>query len=134
MVWHDDVKKPSRSETKSLWPRSSAESALPVQAGQIGIISHTGKLAGKMWRSTLNGNDRQRPAPSLRELYSKPRRSNAWESEGVDVIRFWTDDEVRKHGRRPAEIGTWSQAFSRCPGQVIAERRRKPIPPWQILA
>jgi hypothetical protein len=40
----------------------------------------------------LNGNDQQRPAPSLRELYSKPRRSNAWESEDADVIRFWTDD------------------------------------------
>jgi hypothetical protein len=40
----------------------------------------------------LNGNDRQRPAPSLSELYSKPRRSNAWESEGADVIRFWADD------------------------------------------
>jgi hypothetical protein len=45
-----------------------------------------------MWRSTLSGNDRPRPAPALRELYSKPRRSNAWESEGADVIRFWTDD------------------------------------------
>ena len=45
-----------------------------------------------MWRPTLNGNDRQQPAPALRELYSKPRRSNAWESEGADVIRFWTDD------------------------------------------
>jgi len=40
----------------------------------------------------LNGNDQRRPAPSLRELYSKPRRSNAWESEQADVIRFWTDD------------------------------------------
>jgi hypothetical protein len=45
-----------------------------------------------MWRSTLNDNDRQRPAPALKELYSKPRRSNAWESEEADVIRFCTDD------------------------------------------
>jgi hypothetical protein len=40
----------------------------------------------------LNGNDRQRPTPALKELYSKPRRSNAWESEDADVVRFWTDD------------------------------------------
>jgi len=40
----------------------------------------------------LNGNDQRRPAPALRELYSKPRRSNAWESEQADVVRFWTDD------------------------------------------
>jgi hypothetical protein len=40
----------------------------------------------------LNGNDQRRPAPALKELYSKPRRSNAWESEQADVIRFWTDD------------------------------------------
>ena len=40
----------------------------------------------------MNGNDQRRPAPALRDLYSKPRRSNAWESEEADVIRFWTDD------------------------------------------
>jgi len=40
----------------------------------------------------LNGDNQRRPAPALRELYSKPRRSNAWESEQADVIRFWTDD------------------------------------------
>jgi hypothetical protein len=88
MVWH----KPSRSETKPSWPRCSAVSARPCRPVRIGIISHTGKLVGKMRRPRLNGNDRQRPAPALRELYGKPRRSNAWESEGADVIRFWTDD------------------------------------------
>jgi hypothetical protein len=25
-------------------------------------------------------------------LYSKPGRSNAWESEEAEVVRFWTDD------------------------------------------
>ena len=40
----------------------------------------------------MNGDNQRRPAPALRELYSKPRRSNAWESEQADVIRFWTDD------------------------------------------
>jgi hypothetical protein len=40
----------------------------------------------------LNRNDQRRPAPALKELYSKPRRSNAWEFEQADVIRFWTDD------------------------------------------
>jgi hypothetical protein len=40
----------------------------------------------------LNGNDQRRPAPALRELYSKPRRSNAWDSEEAEVVRFWTDD------------------------------------------
>jgi hypothetical protein len=25
-------------------------------------------------------------------MYSKPRRSNAWESEEAKVVRFWTDD------------------------------------------
>jgi hypothetical protein len=40
----------------------------------------------------LNGNDQRRPTPALRELYSKPRRSKAWESEQADVIRFWTDE------------------------------------------
>jgi hypothetical protein len=40
----------------------------------------------------LNGNDQRRPAPALKELYSKPRRSNAWESEEAAVVRFWTDD------------------------------------------
>ena len=45
-----------------------------------------------MWRSTLTGNDQRRPAPALKELYSKPRRSNAWESEEAEVVRFWTDD------------------------------------------
>jgi hypothetical protein len=40
----------------------------------------------------LNGNDQRRPAPALKELYSKPRRSNAWESEQAEVVRFCTDD------------------------------------------
>jgi hypothetical protein len=40
----------------------------------------------------LNGNDQRQPAPALKELYSKPRRSNAWESEEAEVVRFWTDD------------------------------------------
>jgi hypothetical protein len=40
----------------------------------------------------LNGNDQRRTAPTLKELYSKPRRSNAWESEQAEIIRFWTDD------------------------------------------
>jgi len=40
----------------------------------------------------LNGNNQRRAAPALKELYSKPRRSSAWESEQADVIRFWTDD------------------------------------------
>jgi hypothetical protein len=40
----------------------------------------------------LNGNDHRRPTPALKELYSKPRRSNAWESEQAEVVRFWTDD------------------------------------------
>ena len=44
------------------------------------------------WRGALNGNDQRRPAPALKELYSKPRRSNAWESEQAEVVRFWTDD------------------------------------------
>jgi hypothetical protein len=44
------------------------------------------------WRSALNGNDQRRSAPALKQRYSKPRRSNAWESEQADVIRFWTDD------------------------------------------
>jgi hypothetical protein len=30
--------------------------------------------------------------PALRELYSKPRQSNAWEFEQADAIRFWIDD------------------------------------------
>ena len=40
----------------------------------------------------MNGDDQRRPAPALKELYSKPRRSNAWESEEAEVVRFWTDD------------------------------------------
>jgi hypothetical protein len=40
----------------------------------------------------LNGNDQQGRAPALKELYSKPRRSNAWESEAAEIVRFWTDD------------------------------------------
>jgi hypothetical protein len=40
----------------------------------------------------LNGNDRRKPTPALKELYSKPRRSNSWESEDAEVVRFWTDD------------------------------------------
>jgi hypothetical protein len=40
----------------------------------------------------LNDNNQRRPAPALKELYSKPRRSSAWESEQTDIIRFWTDD------------------------------------------
>jgi len=40
----------------------------------------------------LTGNNQRRSAPALKELYSKPRRSNAWESEQADVVRFWTDD------------------------------------------
>jgi hypothetical protein len=40
----------------------------------------------------LNGNDQRPPAPSLKELYSKPRRSTAWESEEAEVVTFWTDD------------------------------------------
>src|SRR5208337_198181 len=44
------------------------------------------------WSGALNGSDERRPAPALKELYSKPRRSNAWESEEAEVVRFWTDD------------------------------------------
>jgi hypothetical protein len=40
----------------------------------------------------LNGNNRQAPSPSLRELYCKPRRSNAWEEQQTEVVTFWTDD------------------------------------------
>jgi hypothetical protein len=40
----------------------------------------------------LNGSDQRRPAPALNELYSKPRRSNAWDSEEAEVVRFWTDE------------------------------------------
>jgi hypothetical protein len=40
----------------------------------------------------LNCNDQRRAAPALKELYSKPRRSNAWESEEAEVFTFWTDD------------------------------------------
>jgi hypothetical protein len=40
----------------------------------------------------LNADDQGRPTPALKELYSKPRRSTAWESEQADVIRFWTDN------------------------------------------
>ena len=39
----------------------------------------------------MNGSDERRPAPALKELRSKPRRSNAWESEDAEVVRFWTD-------------------------------------------
>src|SRR5271165_1174521 len=103
MVWHD-AKKAEQARDKIIVPESSAENPWPCRSVRIGIISHTGKLAGKIWRPTLNGNDRQRPAPALRELYSKPRRSNAWESEEAEVVRFWTDDgdswewrEVKAH-------------------------------------
>ena len=40
----------------------------------------------------MNDNNQRRPAPALKELYSKPRRSSAWESEQADIIRFWTYD------------------------------------------
>jgi hypothetical protein len=40
----------------------------------------------------LNGNEQRRLAPTLKELYSKPRRSTGWESEEAQVVRFWTDD------------------------------------------
>jgi hypothetical protein len=40
----------------------------------------------------LNGNDRRKPPSALNELYSKPWRSNSWESEKAEVVRFWTDD------------------------------------------
>ena len=40
----------------------------------------------------MNGNDQRLTAPTLKELYSKPRRSNAWESEVVEVVTFWIDD------------------------------------------
>ncbi len=31
-------------------------------------------------------------SPSLKELYATPRRSNAWEEQQAEVVRFWTDD------------------------------------------
>ena len=40
----------------------------------------------------MNGNNRQSPSPSLKELCSKPRRSNAWEDQQAEVVRFFTDD------------------------------------------
>jgi hypothetical protein len=40
----------------------------------------------------LNANNRQAPSPSLRELYSVPRRSNAWDDQQAEIVRFWTDD------------------------------------------
>jgi hypothetical protein len=40
----------------------------------------------------LNGNEQRRTALALKDLYSKPRRSNARESEEAEVVRFWTDD------------------------------------------
>jgi hypothetical protein len=30
--------------------------------------------------------------PALKERYSKPRRSSAWESDEAEVVRFWSDD------------------------------------------
>jgi hypothetical protein len=30
--------------------------------------------------------------PTLSELYSRPRRSAAWEEQAPPVVRFWTDD------------------------------------------
>ena len=54
--------------------------------------SERSQIEKQEWRGTLNGNDQRRPAPALKELYSKPRRSNAWESEQAEVVRFWTDD------------------------------------------
>ena len=50
------------------------------------------QLEKSEWRSALNGKNQRRPAPALKELYSKSRRSNAWESEEAEVVRFWTDD------------------------------------------
>ena len=40
----------------------------------------------------MNGSDQLRLAPALKELYSKPRRSKAWDSEEAEAVRFWTDD------------------------------------------
>jgi hypothetical protein len=40
----------------------------------------------------LKASDQRRTAPALKELYSKPRRSNAWDSEEAEVVTFWTDE------------------------------------------
>ena len=40
----------------------------------------------------MNANNRQAPSPSLKELYSNARRSNAWEDQQAEIVGFWTDD------------------------------------------
>jgi hypothetical protein len=40
----------------------------------------------------VNANNYQAPSPSLKELFSNARRSNAWENQQAEIIRFWTDD------------------------------------------
>ena len=40
----------------------------------------------------MKGSDQRQLTPALKELYSKPRRSNAWDSDEAEAVRFWTDD------------------------------------------
>ena len=39
----------------------------------------------------MNGNNRQAPTPSFRELYGPKRSAVPWEEQQVDIVRFWTD-------------------------------------------
>ena len=40
----------------------------------------------------MNGNSQPSEPSALKRMYTKPRRSAAWEEVTPPVIRFWTDD------------------------------------------
>ena len=71
------------------------------------------------WRRALNDSDRQRPA--LRELNSKPRRSNAWESEEAEAVRFWTDDG-----------DSWGFLFHHLPAIHYSARHERLLITWTL--
>ena len=48
-------------------------------------------LQPESWDFVMNGNNRQAPAPSFRELYGPKQSSVPWEEQQVDIVRFWTD-------------------------------------------
>jgi hypothetical protein len=69
----------------------------------------------------LSGNDQRGPAPALKELYSKPRRSSAWESEQADVISFWTDDG-----------DSWGFLFHHLTGIHYSSRHERLLVTWAL--
>ena len=73
------------------------------------------------WRDALNGSDQLRLAPALKELYSKPRRSKAWDSEEAEAVRFWTDDG-----------DSWGFLFHHLPAIHYSARHERLLITWTL--